>query len=46
MPSVIMCGIIEESFKLLDRNKQSVISIDGKKIATGLVKDDIGDMNL
>ena len=46
MPSVIMCGIIEESFKLLDRNKQYVISIDGKKIATGLVKDDIRDINL
>ena len=46
MPSVIMCGIIEELFKLLDRNKRYVISIDGKKIATGLVKDDVGDINL
>ena len=39
MPSVIMCGIIEESFKLLDKNKQYVIS-------TGLAKDDVGDINL
>ena len=46
LPSVIPCGIIEESFKLLDKNKQYVISIDGKKIATGLLKDDIGDINL
>ena len=46
MPSVIMCGIIEESFKLLHKNKQCVISIDCKKIATGLAKDDVGDINL
>ena len=46
LPNVILCGIIEESFKLLDKNKQYVISIDGKKIATGLSKDDIGDINL
>ena len=46
LPNVILCGIIEESFKLLDKNKQYVISIDGKKIATGLLKDDIGDINL
>ena len=44
--SVILCGIIEESFKLLDRNKQYVIPIDGKKIASGLLKDDTGDINL
>ena len=46
LPNVILCGIIEESFKLLDKNKQYVISIDGKKMATGLLKDDIGDINL
>ena len=46
LPNVILCGIIEEFFKLLDKNKQYVISIDGKKIATGLLKDDIGDINL
>ena len=46
LPSVILCGIIEESFKLLDKNKQYVISIDGKKIATGLSKDDRGDMGI
>ena len=44
--SIILCGITEESFKLLDKNKQYVISIDGRKIATGLSKDDIGDINL
>ena len=31
---------------MLDRNKQYVISIDGKKIATGLIKDDVEDINL
>ena len=46
LPSVILHGIIEESFKLLDKNKQYVISIDGEKIATGLLKNDIGDINL
>ena len=46
LPSIILCRIIEESFQLLDINKQYVISIDGKKIATGLAKDDIGNMNL
>ena len=46
LPSIILCGIIEELFQLLDKNKQYVISIDGKKIATGLGKDDIGDINL
>ena len=46
LPPIILCGIIEESFQLLDKNKQYVISIDGKKIATGLGKDDIGDINL
>ena len=46
LPSVILSGIIEESFKLLDKNKQYAISIDGKKISTGLSKDDIGDINL
>ena len=37
---------MEESFKLLDKIKQYVISIDGKKIATVLSKEDIGDIYL
>ena len=31
---------------MLDKNKQYVISTDGKKIATGLAKDDVGDIKL
>ena len=46
LPSIILCRIIEESFQLLDKNKQYVISTDGKKIATGLDKDDVGNINL
>ena len=46
IPSQIWCGIIEEAFKLLDPLKEYVISIDGKKITSGLGKNDTGHINL
>ena len=39
-PVIILSGVIEESFKLLDK-----LSVNGKEIATGLSKDDTVDIN-
>ena len=38
IPTITECGIIEKSLELLDRHKEYVLLIDGKKIAIGLGK--------
>ena len=38
IPTITECGIIEKSLELLDRDKEYVLLIDGKKIAIGLGK--------
>ena len=43
---VILCGIIEESVQLLDKEKEFVLSLDGKQLIPGLLNEDEGDINL
>ena len=37
---------MDTAIKLLDKSKKYVLSIDGKKIACGLGKNNTGDINL
>ena len=46
LPKVILCGIIEESVQLLDKEKEFVLSLDGKHLIPGLLNEDEGDVNL
>ena len=46
LPNVIGCGIIEDSVKLLDKDKEFVLSLDGKQLIPGLINDTEGDINL
>ena len=46
LPKVIPCGIIEESVKLLDKEKEFVLSLDGKQLIPGLLNESKGDGNL
>ena len=46
LPKVIPCGIIEESVKLLDKDKEFVQSLDGKQLILGLLNESEGDVNL
>ena len=46
LPNVIACGIIEDSVKLLDKDKEFVLSLDGKQLIPGLTNDTEGDINL
>ena len=46
VPSEKSPGIIEEAIKLLDKDKEYIMMIDGKKIAPALGPNDIGDINL
>ena len=46
LPKVILCGIIEESVELLDKEKEFVLSLDGKQLIPGLLNEDEGDVNL
>ena len=46
MLKIIPCGIIEESVKLLDKEKEFVLSIDGKQLIPGLLNESEGDVNL
>ena len=46
LPMEIKCGVITTALKMLDPEKEYLISIDGKKIAWGLGKDDNGDIDL
>ena len=46
LPMEIKCGVKTAALKMLDPEKEYVISIDGKKIACGLGKDDNGDIDL
>ena len=43
---IIECGIIEKTLELLDKDKEYVLLIDCKKIAIGLGKGTLGDINL
>ena len=43
---MVFPGILEGAIKMLDKSKQYVLSIDGKKIAPGLSKPLFGDINL
>ena len=42
----VPCGIIEDSIKLLDRDKEYVLSLDGKQTSPGLINETEGDVNL
>ena len=46
LPKVIPCGIIEESIKLLDKDKEFVLSLDGKQLIPSLLNESEGDINL
>ena len=46
MPKFIPCGIIEESVKLLDKEKEFVLSLDGKQLIPSLLNESEGDVNL
>ena len=46
LPKVIECGIIQESVKLLDKEKEFVLSFDGKQFIPGLINETEGDVNL
>ena len=46
LPKVILCSIIEESVQLLDKEKEFVLSLDGKQLIPGLLNKDEGDINL
>ena len=43
---MVFPGILEEAIKMLDKTKQYVLSIDGKKITPGFGKPLFGDINL
>ena len=42
----IPCGIIPEALPLLDKEKEFVLSLDGKQVAPGLLNESDGDVNL
>ena len=46
LPKVIPCGIMEESIKLLDKDKEFVLSLDGKQLIPSLLNESEGDVNL
>ena len=46
IPGCLHPGIFNEAIKLLDKSKQYILMIDGKKIAPALGSDEIGDINL
>ena len=46
LPAYIQCGIINECLDLLDKDKQFVLSMDGKQLIPGLVNETEGDVNL
>ena len=46
LPQIIKPEMLKSALGLLDKIKKYVMSIDGKKIAAGLGKNDTGDINL
>ena len=46
IPNLVFPGILDGAINMLDKSKQYVLSIDGKKIAAGLGKPLFGDINL
>ena len=46
LPKIIKCGLIEESVKLVDKEKEFVLSLDGKQLIPGLINETAGDVNL
>ena len=46
IPNLIFPGILEGAMKMLDKSKQYVLSVDGKKIAASLGKPLFGNINL
>ena len=46
LSKVILPGIMNSAIKLLDNSKKYVLSIDGKKITSGLGKNNTSDINL
>ena len=46
IPKDVECGIIEESFATLEKDKEFILSLDGKQVGQGLKEDGVGDVNL
>ena len=46
LQKVLKCGIIEEAIPLLDKEKEYVLSLDGKQTSPGLLNESEGDVNL
>ena len=46
LPKRIPCGIIDELVSLLDKEKEYVLSLDGKQLIPGLLNETEGDVNL
>ena len=46
IPKDVSCGIIDESFHILDNAKEFILSLDGKQVGQGLKENGVGDVNL
>lgn len=46
IPNIVPCGFIEESLPLFNKDKEYVLSLDGKQLGQGLGKYGEGDINL
>ena len=46
LPKIIECGLIQKSVKLVDKEKEFVLSLDGKQLIPGLINETEGDVNL
>ena len=46
IPKDVECGIISESFTTLEKDKEFILSLDGKQVGQGLKEDGVGDVNL
>ena len=46
IPNYVQCGIINEGIDMLNKNKQYIISLDGKQTGKGLREMPKGDVNL
>ena len=46
IPKDVPCGIIDESFHILDNAKEFILSLDGKQVGQGLKENGVGDVNL
>ena len=46
IPKDVPCGIINQSLEMLDKNKEFILSLDGKQVGPGFKEHGVGDVNL